>query len=206
MQKAINVFGAWAEQGKDIGMEKGHAEAVNEMLDFAIQERKDLNKNFSFLDLGCGNGWVVRKVAENSICSDAHGIDGAAQMIANARKQAGHGKYILANIDEHEPTQKYDLIHSMEVFYYFENPGLLVKHINNNWIKSGGRLIMGIDYYQENKASHSWPEECCITIMKLYSEKEWKRFFKKAGLKNVMSWRNGKDKDWGGTLIVTGTN
>ena len=52
MQKAINVFGAWAEQGKDIGMEKGHADAVNEMLDFAIQERESFNKNFTFLYLG----------------------------------------------------------------------------------------------------------------------------------------------------------
>ena len=32
------------------------------------------------------------------------------------------------------------------------------------------------------------------------------RFFKKAGLKDVKSWRNGQDKEWGGTLIVTGTN
>ena len=84
MQKAINVFGVWAEQGKDIGMEKGHAAAVNEMLDFAIQERESFNKNFTFLDLGCGNGWVVRKVSENTSCSDAYGCDGATQMIANA--------------------------------------------------------------------------------------------------------------------------
>ena len=56
MQKAVDVFGAWAEQGKDIGMEKGHAAAVSEMLEFAIKEREQLNKNFSFLDLGCGNG------------------------------------------------------------------------------------------------------------------------------------------------------
>ena len=94
----------------------------------------------------------------------------------------------------------------MEVFYYFENPGLLIKHINNNWIKSGGRLIMGVDYYQENKSSHSWQNECGISIMKLHSEKEWKRFFENAGLKDVTSWRYGQDKEWGGTLIVTGIN
>jgi hypothetical protein len=48
MQKAVDVFGTWAEQGKDIGMEKGHAAAVSEMLDFVIKERERLNKNFHF--------------------------------------------------------------------------------------------------------------------------------------------------------------
>ena len=50
MQKAVDVFGAWAEQGKDIGMEKGHSAAVSEMLDFAVKEREYLNEKFSFLD------------------------------------------------------------------------------------------------------------------------------------------------------------
>ena len=54
MQKPIEIFGKWAEEGKDIGMETGHANSVNEMLDFALQERTNIGKNFSFLDLGCG--------------------------------------------------------------------------------------------------------------------------------------------------------
>jgi len=32
------------------------------------------------------------------------------------------------------------------------------------------------------------------------------RIFENAGLKNVESWRNGQDKEWGGTLVVTGVN
>ena len=62
MRIATEVFGEWAETGKDIGMEKGHASAVEDMIIFAIQERTNLERNFSFLDLGCGNGWVVRRV------------------------------------------------------------------------------------------------------------------------------------------------
>ena len=42
--------------------------------------------------------------------------------------------------------------------------------------------------------------------MKLHSENEWKRFFENAALKDVTSWRHGQDKEWGGTLIVTGIN
>ena len=86
LKDAIDIFGQWAEQGKDVGMEKGHASSVDEMLDFALEERLNIGKKFSFLDLGCGNGWVVRKVQEHDLCNKAIGIDGAYQMIDNAIK------------------------------------------------------------------------------------------------------------------------
>ena len=203
MQKAVEVFGVWAEQGKDIGMEKGHAAAVSEMLDFAIKEREHLDKNFSFLDLGCGNGWVVRKVAENSKCSDAHGIDGASQMIANARKRGGSEDYILANIDECEPNQTYDLIHSMEVLYYLEKPAALLKRIAKSWLNEGGRLIVGIDLYYENIDSHSW-EDKVGTRMLMFKEAEWIDFFRQAGFSDIESWRANQTQVWAGTLVLTG--
>jgi len=205
MQKAVDVFGVWAEKGKDIGMEKGHAEAVSEMLDFAIKERELLNKKFSFLDLGCGNGWVVRKIAENSKCSYASGIDGAPQMISKARKLGGGDEYILANIDEYESTQRYDLIHSMEVLYYLENPAAILKKIANSWLNEGGRLIVGIDLYHENSDSHSW-EDKVGTKMLMFKEVEWVNFFMQAGFNDVKSWRANQSKDWAGTLVLTGKN
>ena len=88
MKKATDVFGEWAKKGKDVGMEKTHAAPVNEMIDFVLEERANSGKNFSFLDLGCGNGWVVRDVAKNKLCDRAVGIDGAEQMIANADQEA----------------------------------------------------------------------------------------------------------------------
>ena len=59
------------------------------MLEFAYNERINIGEKFSFLDLGCGNGWVVRKVQEHNLCNKAVGIDGAYQMIKNARKVGG---------------------------------------------------------------------------------------------------------------------
>ena len=203
MPKAVDVFGTWAEQGKDIGMEKGHAAAVSEMLDFAIKEREHLNKNFSFLDLGCGNGWVVRKIAENSNCSYAHGIDGAPQMISKARKLGGGEEYILANIDEHEPAQRYDLIHSMEVLYYLENPAAILKKIANSWLNERGRLIVGIDLYHENSDSHSW-EDKVGTRMLMFKETEWVNFFTQAGFSDIETWRANQTQEWAGTLVLTG--
>jgi trans-aconitate methyltransferase len=203
MKDAVAVFNEWAELDKDLGMEKGHADAVTEMLDFALKERHRINNNFTFLDLGCGNGWVVRKVIENPLCINASGIDGAPQMIANAIKRGDGEEYILANIDEHEPTQKYDLIHSMEVLYYLENPAAILKKIANSWLNDGGRLIVGIDLYHENSDSHSW-EDKVGTRMLMFKETEWVNFFRQAGFNDVTSWRANQSKDWAGTLVLTG--
>ena len=43
-------------------------------------------------------------------------------MIANAKARGNNEDYILANIHDYEPKEKYDLIHSMEVLYYLEDP------------------------------------------------------------------------------------
>ena len=82
--KAIDIFGEWAKEGRDVGMEKAHEISVNEMIDFALEERSNIGERFSFFDLGCGNGWVVRKVARSKLCNKAVGIDGAKQIIVNA--------------------------------------------------------------------------------------------------------------------------
>ena len=201
MDTPINVFSEWAQNGKDEGMEKHHRDSVMNMLDFACNGLSE----YSFIDAGCGNGWVVRHISKDAKCNNAIGVDGSSNMINKAKKLDDKNKYFCEDLLKWIPQSKVDIVLSMEVFYYFENPGLLIEHINNNWIKSGGRLIMGVDYYQENISSHSWQKDCGISIMKLYSEKEWKVFFENAGLKDVKSWRNGQDKDWGGTLIVTGT-
>ena len=203
MQKPTEIFGKWAEEGKDVGMEKGHANSVKDMLNFAFKERINIGKKFSFLDLGCGNGWVARKVAKNSLCAEAVGIDGAEQMIINAQKIGGQVNYILADINSYTSTTKFDLIHSMEVLYYLDDPASKVKSLCDHWLEEQGRLIIGIDHYYENIDSHSW-EEKVGTPMLMLKEAEWLGILFESGLKDVKSWRSNPSKDWSGTLVLTG--
>ena len=184
-------------------MEKGHAVSVGDMLNFALKERVDEGKKFSFLDVGCGNGWVVRKVLQNTLCNRSVGIDGAKQMIINAESNGDNGHYVLANLNSYESEETFDLIHSMEVMYYLENPAEIIKKISESWLKLGGRLIVGIDHYYENKASHSWQEKVG-TRMHMLKESEWIKIFKASGLSQVESWRSNKGKDWAGTLVISG--
>ncbi len=230
-KKAVDIFGEWAKEGKDIGMQKNHAAAVNEMLEYALGERANIGKNFSFLDVGCGNGWVVGSVAEYKLCERSVGIDGAKKMIDKAKwyldsddevailnnnwglpavHTSGNKtdprkkiEYILADINSFYSNDKYDVIHSMEVLYYLDNPSEIVKRISDSWLSEEGRLIVGIDHYYENTDSHSWQKKVG-TRMLMLSEAEWINIFEMAGLHEVRSWRSGKDKNWAGTLVITG--
>ncbi len=203
MRNATEVFGEWAENGKDEGMEKGHASSVNEILKFALKERNLINKNFNFLDLGCGNGWVVRKLINEPLCNIALGVDGAKQMISNAKKRGEEEHYIHSDISDYQPSTRFDLVHSMEVMYYLSDPLSVIKKIEDSWLNSDGRLIIGLDLYYENEDSHSW-EAKVNTPMLMLKESEWNDLFKQAGFIDVESWRVNKRQDWAGTLVVTG--
>ena len=150
MRSATEVFGQWLEEGKDIGMQNGHAIPVQNMIDFALKERSDIGNNFSFLDLGCGNGWVVRDIAKNTLGNKAVGIDGAEQMIKAAVLRGGDEEYFTADINNFDSPIKYDLIHSMEVLYYLKNPADVVSNIAKSWLNDNGRVIVGIELYDEH--------------------------------------------------------
>ena len=196
----VKVFSEWAKTGKDIGMQKGHKSSVDKMLSYAT---KDL-KQYSFIDAGCGNGWVVRDISNSKECISATGVDGSLEMINKAKYFDSVNSYVCEDLLKWIPKNKVNLVHSMEVFYYFKNPMKLIKHIHDNWLKKGARLIVGMDFYEENKTSHNWPEKTGVSIMELLSENTWKKYFENSGFKNVNSWKIGEKENWEGTLVITG--
>jgi len=199
--KNIDLFDNWAVKGKDVSMEKGHTPSVNRMLEI-INKYHQLNKNnFNFLDLGCGNGWVVRKFLEQYSCNFAVGVDGSKNMIKNAKKYSGKGIYINENIDIFQYEQKFDIIFSMETFYYLKNINALLENIYNNLLNDKGSIIMGIDHYFENKPSLNWDKEYNLEITTL-SVNEWKKLFENNQFKNIEVEFFGKKDDWTGTLIL----
>ena len=49
-REATDLFSEWADKGKDLGMEKGHAASVHDMLKIAGIPR---NTDFTAIDVGC---------------------------------------------------------------------------------------------------------------------------------------------------------
>ena len=201
MKSATRVFNEWVINNKDDGMQKSHSPAVMDMLQYSLSR---LHTAFSFIDAGCGNGWVVRYMNTQPMCTTAIGVDGASEMINKAKRLDTKGRYILSDLLDYKPSKKVELVHSMEVFYYFANPNLLIQHITDKWLNPEGRLIVGIDYYKENKPSENWRTECGISIMTRLSITEWVGMFIHAGLNNIQSWQVGAKDGWAGTLVVTG--
>ena len=152
MNTPIDVFSEWAKNGKDEGMERHHYQSVMNMINFASSK---LSK-YSFIDAGCGNGWVIRKVAEDPKCSKAIGVDGSKNMIDKAKRLDVKNKYYCEDLLTWVPNEKADIIHSMEVFYYLEDPKRLIDNIYKKWLKQYGRLIIGMDFYKEKLLGKSY--------------------------------------------------
>ena len=199
--KATDLFSDWAEIGRDQGMAKAHNPAVSEILSTVLAGRE---KAFSFIDAGCGNGWVVKKVREISQCESACGVDGAKAMIDNARNIDPDGEYYLEDLLEWVPPKKADIVHSMEVFYYFKEPEVLTKHIVENWLNPGGTLVIGLDHYIGNPDSYSWSKDLNVH-MSLLGELDWVDMFSESRLSDCKSWRANSSNDFPGTLVVSGT-
>ncbi len=198
-RKPTVVFSEWAESGRDERMAQGHQRAVANMLEYSLKDRK----KYRFIDAGCGNGWVVRQLKGQPDCIAATGVDGAPKMIEKAKSLDAESAYFHVDLEHWSPQQKVDVVHSMEVVYYLQDPRAFIQNVYTNWLNTNGRLIIGLDFYKENPISHSWPEDCGVSIMRLLSEKDWISYFEEAGFDSVENWRVDPKEGWAGTLVIT---
>ncbi len=199
VRPATDVFSEWADKNKDLGMEKGHAASVSEMLDMALAKT---SSPFSAIDVGCGNGWVCRALEAIEGCTHAVGVDGSEAMIRKA-KALGDGEFHMAKLPQWKPSERFDLIHSMEFLYYLHDPVSMVQSLHDEWLNEGGVLVAGVDHYLENEDSHGWPAALNVH-MSLLSEAQWKQAMVDAGFVEVEMHRAAASGDFVGTLVMIG--
>ena len=199
LRTATDLFSEWAESGRDEGMERGHTPSVEAMLSRLLE---GWNQPFTAIDIGCGNGWVVRRLGAHALCQHASGVDGAPSMIAKAREVDPEGDYIEAMLPDWKPSEAVDLIHTMECLYYLEDPLGFLHTLHNDWLRPGGRMVIGVDHYQENPSSHDWGPSLNVH-MALLSIEEWTEGLEKAGFVDVEAVQVGAKEGWSGTLVIT---
>ena len=204
MDQVRKTFDEWAQNGRAEQMEKEHGKNVSKFL-----EKVCFNKPFSFLDVGCGNGWVVRKISTNSKCLKAVGIDKSKKMIIQAKKDKKNSKevYVHTNIESWKYSGKFDFIFSMESLYYADSIDVALKKIFK-LLKPAGQFFCGTDFYTDNRATAKWSKIMNMQ-MHLHSKREWKKLFVDAGfetttkqirdLKNKRKWKREL-----GTLFIIG--
>lgn len=204
MDQIRKTFDEWAQNGRAELMEKEHGKNVLKFL-----KRISFGKSFTFLDIGCGNGWVIRKISQNKKCKKAVGIDKSKKMILQAKKDKKNSKevYIHTDIESWNYSGKFDFIFSMESLYYTKSIEGSLKKIFK-LLKPGGWFFCGTDFYTDNKATIKWSEMMNMQ-MHLHSKKEWKEFFVKTGfetkttqVKDLQSKKKWKREV--GTLFIIG--
>ena len=201
-QKATEVFNRWAQNGKDEGMKKNHFDSYTHIKSI-IKEEFFGTTNISLADIGCGNGWATGDLLKEGFIASAHGYDGASKMIEKARTNISGPSFFQANLNNWSPTQKFDIIYSMEVIYYLKDPQSFIQQCYERWLKPKGLFIAGIDHYAENKPSLSWPEDLNV-LMQTKSIESWKKTLTHNKFKNCKTSQVNQKKDWSGTLIFWG--
>ena len=209
--RTARKFDQWARNGKAEEMESGHARSVSRMLDSAAFARASAGR-FTFLDVGCGNGWVVRTVAGRPGCVRSVGIDKSREMIRSAKRNpqnTGKEEYFCADVDGWRYRGRgFDCALAMESIYYAESTESALRSICG-LLGRGGVFLCGTDFYAENAATRRWAASMGIT-MHLYSKDEWRALFMGAGFEvRLRQIKNPDAKQaWkrnAGTLLITGT-
>ena len=204
MDEVQKTFDTWAQNGRAELMEEEHGKNVKEFL-----KTISFDKPFTFLDVGCGNGWVIRKITENKNCKKGIGIDKSKKMILQAKKKIQNNKqqFFHTDIESWKYRGKLDYVFSMESLYYSDSVKIALEKIFAI-LKPGGQFFCGTDFYTDNKATARWANMMKIQ-MHLYSKKEWRKLFQEVGfvtktkhvkdLKNKKKWK----REWG-TLFIVG--
>lgn len=173
------TWSAWAEAGRAEGMESRHRVTAGPVLDSL-----PLNEGTRLLDLGCGNAWASRHAAARG--ASAVGIDVAPSMLVRAR--AAGASVALASFEHLPfPDATFDLAWSMESLYYATALDRALAEVARV-LAPGGSLHTLIDFYEENEASHPWPDEVGVP-MHLLSEAAWARCLERAGFDDVRTER-----------------
>ncbi|HJJ22398.1 MAG TPA: class I SAM-dependent methyltransferase [Nitrosopumilus sp.] len=205
MDEVKKTFDIWAQNGRAELMEKEHGNNVSKILQVI-----PFDKPFTFLDVGCGNGWVVRKIAKESNCKKSVGIDKSKKMIIQAKKKKENIKemFVHTDVESWDYKGKFNFIFSMESLYYADSIEVALEKIYK-LLKPNGEFFCGTDFYTDNKATVRWVDIMKIQ-MHLHSKKEWKKLFQNTGFKvktkHIKDLKNKKKwKREFGTLFITGT-
>lgn len=204
MDAVKKTFDEWAKNGRSELMEKEHGKNVLKFLN-----KISFDKPFTFLDVGCGNGWVIRKISQLKNCKKAVGIDKSKNMIMNAKAKANSKKekFFTTDLEGWKYAGKFDYVFAMESIYYSNSVEDAVKKVYK-LLNKNGEFFCGTDFYKDNKATSGWSKKMKIH-MHLLSKKQWVEIFKSAGFetrtKQIKDPKNNKKwKRELGTLFIIG--
>jgi SAM-dependent methyltransferase len=167
-------------------MNKGHSRLTDWGLTHVTVE-----KHFTTLDVGCGGGRTVAKLAAMAPDGIAHGIDIAEGSVAASRVHNAHltraGCVVIEKASVSQlpfPDGKFDLATAVETQYYWPDlPGDMREILRV--LKPGGQLIVIAEMYKGGRFDRlKWPVMWLLRSSHL-SANDHRELFLKAGYTDV---------------------
>jgi len=176
----------WAEAGRGEGMERDHLPMV-----LPVLEKMRVGTADNVLDVGCGSGWLSRRLANLAPEGRVVGMDISDEMIRMARRTSAEYENILYVDGEvaeipWEPNFFHHAI-SVESAYYWPEPAAGMREISRV-LRPGGAAWILINYYRDNLHCHQWGPLLAVKTHLLAAE-EWMETMRAAGFMNVAEQR-----------------
>src|SRR3981189_866067 len=168
-------FDRWAEAGRGAEMEQDHLPIA-----LPVLEKMRLAPTDNVLDVGCGAGWLSRRLAKLAPEGRVVGMDISDEMIRHARRSSVDFDNLLFVAGEvaQIPWQPNFFSHaiSVESSYYWPDPAPGIKDIFRV-LNAGGSAGVLINYYRDNPHCHQWGELLAVKTH-LLSAEEWAEQFR----------------------------
>src|SRR5208337_4169444 len=175
-------FNRWAEAGRGDEMEQHHLPIVDPML--ALIE---FNSQDKVLDVGCGTGWLVRRIAPRVSAGLAAGMDVSDVMLGRAEALSApllNLVFARGGVDAIPwNSGHFTKVLSVESAYYWPDPAQGLREIFRV-LSPGGAVWILINYYRDNPHCHQWGELLKVPTH-LFSTQEWSDLFRQAGFRAV---------------------
>ena len=169
-------------------MNKSHSKLTDWGLAHATIESR-----FTVLDVGCGGGRTISKLAAMAAQGEVHGIDYSEESVAASRRhnaqaiQAGRVEIHLADVGKLPfPDNTFDLVTGVETHFWWPDVAAGLREIRRV-LKPGGTLILIAEVYKGADAlvSRMCEKSAPITGMKMLTIDEHRDLLASVGFADV---------------------
>jgi len=170
------------------------------LTDWGLQHVQ-IDKNFTILDVGCGGGRTIQKLATLATDGKVYGVDYAEGSVATARSKnaelinAGRVKIKQASVSQLPfGDNKFDLVTAIETQYYWSDLANDMQEVLRV-LKQGGTLLIIAESYE--KGAH---DKALRPIVKLLGAsnlgvEDQRELFSKAGYSDIQICED-RSKGW----------
>jgi 2-polyprenyl-3-methyl-5-hydroxy-6-metoxy-1,4-benzoquinol methylase len=102
------------------------------------------NKINNFIDLGCGDGIIIRAIKKNFPKIKITGIDISPRRINNLKEEFPEEEFYCVDVCKTKLNKKYDFVHSSQVIEHVENDKEMVKEMERLLSEKGVLFVSSV--------------------------------------------------------------